>query len=107
MNYILAHLRILTNFYTVGDPEEPATGTADSVLSEGGIPIAVAGSLVSEGPTEMMADEMLFPGVPTGISDTLFSDSHIETADSWSSDVSTGKSDSHATTMIGMYMTNH
>ena len=79
------------NFHTVG---EQATGMADSLLSEGGIPIAVAGSLVSEGPTEMMADEVLFSGVPTGMSDTLFSDGHTDVTDSPLADVPSGRSDS-------------
>ena len=92
------------NFYTVGDSEEPATG---SVLSEGGIPIAVAGSLVSEGPTEMMADEVLFSEVhahvPAGTADSLFSDDHAETADSRFSDLPTGMSDS-LVPRVGVYM---
>ena len=81
---------MLIIFYTIGDPEEPATGTANSLVH---VPTEIAGSLLSEGSTEMMANSVLFSEVPTGMADSVFSEAPTETAKLQLSEVPTGMVD--------------
>ena len=79
------------NFYTIDDPESPATGMADPdpMLSVEDVPIQMAGSLVSEGSTEMTADPLLF----SVNSDSVFSEGPTDTAKLQLSEVPTGVGD--------------